>query len=304
MKRFIRLLKANSQSGFTLIELVVALALLGITITGMLFGLSTGVLSEKTVEDVNITSSLARSQLEHTLAQTYVEPPIYPTISAPAGYSISFNNTVLTPTLLEEISVTVSDTQKALVTLNTYKINSAYVAGPPVLTLVQRDFRWYLNVDDQTPTTPLEAQNTGITATALNQVYRLRMNISVSGLSMPVTTQSFKLQYSNNTAGPWSDVGAIGSVLIWRGFNNATPLDGATITTLLLSTSNVRESYEEANPSVANPNALSVGQFGEWDWVIQENNAATNTTYYFRMVKSDGTALDSYTRLIPLTTAP
>ncbi len=294
----------RAASGFILVELIVALTLLGITITGLLFGVSTGISSEKVVEDINIASSLARSQLEHTLAQPYVEPPIYPTITAPAGYNISFSNIVVEPLLLAKISVTVSNPEKALVTLDTYKANTSYVAGPPALVLSQRDFRWFENVNDRNPISALAAENTSTTAAAPNQVYRLRLNLSVSGLSMPVTSQSFKLQYSSNTGGPWNDLGAIGSGLIWRGYDNSIPADGVTVTSLVLSNSSVMESYEEQNPSGANPNALSVGQFGEWDWVIQENNAIPNTTYYFRMVKSDGTALDSYTQLVPLTTAP
>ena len=98
-------------------------------------------------------------------------------------------------------------------------------------------------------------------------------------------------------------MGAIGSSEIWRGYDNTSPADGGTLTSLLLSNSHVLQSYEEQNPSVANPNALNTGQRGEWDWVVQNNNAAPVTTYYFRMVKEDVTALDSYTYYPQIVTA-
>ena len=54
-----------------------------------------------------------------------------------------------------------------------------------------------------------------------------------------------------------------------------------------LSLSNVGETYEEVNPSVVNPNAVASNNFAEWDWVLEENGAPFNTTFFFRMVKGD-----------------
>lgn len=71
--------------------------------------------------------------------------------------------------------------------------------------------------------------------------------------------------------------------------------DGYTIPSTVLINSDVRESYEEQNSSVNNPNTIPVGQQGEWDWVIQNNGAAAGTSYCFRMMNDDGTLLNSYT---------
>ncbi|MEK7848923.1 MAG: hypothetical protein AAB270_08360, partial [Chloroflexota bacterium] len=170
------------------------------------------------------------------------------------------------------------------------------------LTLDQDTYRWYQNANALNPTTPLATENTAYTATTPSQVYRLRMNLEVAGQTLSTSSQAFKLQYATGVGGPWTDVDAIGGAGVWRGYNNATPADGATITSLLLSNSNVLESYEEQNPSVANPNAITVGQRGEWDWALHNNGAAPSTAYYFRAVKGSGAALDTYTRYSQLTT--
>ena len=162
-----------------------------------------------------------------------------------------------------------------------------------VTTFTQRDYGWFTNANSVTPGAALAAQNVTTTSVAPTTVLRLRMNVEVGGLLLSTTTQAFKLQYATTSAGPWTDVGLITSTDPWRGFNNTTPTDGATIPSLLLTGSTKLESYEEQNPSANNPNAIFVGQRGEWDWVVQ-NNTAPAGTYFFRMVKPDGTALDGY----------
>ena len=174
-------------------------------------------------------------------------------------------------------------------------------SGP---TFIQEDYRWFENLDNKTPVTPLASENVAIVATSPGVVYRLRMNAEVGVEDLPAGGQTFKLQFSTDTGGSWTDVGTIGSAETWAGFDNPgnQAQDGATITPLL-STSDAGESYEENNPSVANPNPINVGQRGEWDWVVLDKSAAPNTTYFFRMAKEDGTPLDSYSRFPQLTTS-
>jgi len=167
-------------------------------------------------------------------------------------------------------------------------------------TLTQNDWRWYENADNVQPGTAKANENTAITGVTNGEVLRIRMNLTVGNGDMSADSKAFKLQYGQGTdctaIGTWNDVGAIDSGTIWRGYNNSTPADGATIgvSDYLLSTSDVAESYEEANNSVNNPRAINNGQDGEWDWVVQENGATANTSYCFRMVKSDGASLDTY----------
>lgn len=77
------------------------------------------------------------------------------------------------------------------------------------------------------------------------------------------------------------------------GFYDATPADGATLSASVLSGTTALQSYEENNPTVNNVNAIASGGYGEWDFSLNAANAP-NGTYYFRMVLSDGTPLDTY----------
>jgi len=78
--------------------------------------------------------------------------------------------------------------------------------------------------------------------------------------------------------------------------------DGYTLPSTVLTDSDVRESYEEENDSVANPNAIPVNNKGEWDWVLENNGAQAGTNYCFRMINADGTTLNAYTRYPQLIT--
>lgn len=93
-----------------------------------------------------------------------------------------------------------------------------------------------------------------------------------------------------------------GDGAFFRGYDNPSVLDGATITTTTLSNSNVGLSYEEENPTVANPNEVLQGQRGELDFVILNYGAPPNTTFCFRVVKANGTPLKGYTNYPKLTT--
>ncbi len=164
----------------------------------------------------------------------------------------------------------------------------------PVLT--QDHYRWYDNVDAIQPTTSLGAEDTAITNVAVSAILRLRA--SLQGSSYPTATgQTFRLQYSTSTGGPWTDVGGLASGEVWRGYDNPTPADGASLSSVLLalSDSSRAQTYEEANDSAPTPNIIETGKRSEWAWVLQPNDTLGNTTYYFRMVRGNGTPLEVYT---------
>ena len=235
----------KGQKGMTLLEVVISLAVLAVVVAPFVNALSTGLFSVVLVDETTAATNLARYQLEDTISRPYVEPPDYPTISPPAGYSVSLAAEVLDPQQLEKITATVSSDRGTLLDVTAYKLNPNYVASP-LLSPAQMDFRWYQNTNSVTvtPTAFLAAQNAAYVASPPLGVYRLRMNLEVGGAPMLAGTQTFRLQYATSTTGPWSDVGGIGSGAIWRGYDNATPSDGATITSVLLTNSNVMESYE------------------------------------------------------------
>ncbi len=179
----------------------------------------------------------------------------------------------------------------------------------------QHTYRWYANADAVQPTDPWPSggtdlsENTPITVSdnppGEGDVLRLRMNVKGA---MTINTQAFKLQYGEgsncSSISTWYDVGSASSSAIWRGYNNPTPSDGATITSTLLSNSTKTGTHEEENNSANNPTTATMSDYTEYDWVIQHNGASENTTYCFRMVESGGTALDTYTNYPKLTTKP
>jgi len=294
------------EGGFSLIEVVLAVSILGTIVIGLLAAMATGLRASADIGDSISGTNLASAQLEDILYRGYQEPPDYPLIDPPEGFVISLDNSVLDPTLRQSIRVLVSSSADVLLAdITTHKYNTAFVASPPTLLFSQRDFRWYANNGLETPTTPLAVENSSYTVQTDGQVLRLRMSVEVAQLPLSAGSARFKLQYATNAEGPWQDLGSIGSTTsTWRGFDNTpTPVDGSTLAATVLTLSNVAQSYEEANPTALNPNPVAVDEFAEWDWVIQENGADTNTTYLFRMVLSDGTPFGSYTRY-PVLTLP
>lgn len=170
----------------------------------------------------------------------------------------------------------------------------------------QDTFRWYANTNANTPTDPWPAGATDLVQDAVmtstdptktSDVLRLRMGVSVT--SVAASSAVFRLQYAEGeTCTPdltWYDVGAIGSTTaLWRGYNNAGVSDGVTLSSLVLTGSDDLETYEEQNDTSSMPNGISIGDTGEWDWVLQ-HNALPGTSYCFRMVGSDGNAFTTYT---------
>jgi len=175
------------------------------------------------------------------------------------------------------------------------------------VALDQTTYRFYDNADSVQPGTAKAAENTEITGVASNDVIRIRTSVQVGLNNLPAGALAFKLQYGQGSTcsaiGTWTDVGASGSGTIWRGYDNASPADGATVTSSLLNaTTNALESYEEQNNSVNNPTAITKGLRGEWDWVVQNNGATATTDYCFRMTLTDSSVIQ-YTNYPQLTTA-
>jgi 6-phosphogluconolactonase (cycloisomerase 2 family) len=95
-----------------------------------------------------------------------------------------------------------------------------------------------------------------------------------------------------HASSPFITIYSIGGLFTWS--DNPGVTDGATISAAKLSGSPILEAYAESSPTAANPNAISSGSKGEWDFAIDASGAPVNT-YYFRMAKWDSTPLDTYT---------
>ena len=184
----------------------------------------------------------------------------------------------------------------------------------PILT--QNYFRFYVDNNLILPTDPWPAgvinlsENTNITAEdtppdRTNRV-RIRTSFGVATTTMLASSTAFQLQYGAptstcaNLGNTWSAVGTIGSGALWRGFNTGvvdeTNLSGnpPTAGDVVLSVSDRAGSFEEVNNSKGNPFAVFAGEDVEYDWVVEDNLAATNTQYCFRMTYSDGTPFRLY----------
>lgn len=192
-------------------------------------------------------------------------------------------------------------------TISVYRARVTIDFTPPDVAYTQQEFQWYENVDAIQPSVALAAENATATDIALGEVVRLRTNVEAD-TAIATATKAFKLQYAPLSAagscvavpsGNFADVGAEGSGEIWRGYDNTgvTVIDGATTTNLLLTSSTNNESYEESNPTIENTNAYGAGDVGEYDFALQNNGADSGTIYCFRMVESDSTVFDSYTRM-------
>ncbi len=221
--------------------------------------------------------------------------------------SSPLTQTTINPTIMEdEIADSDQGGNTEAVAYLVFQSAGTYAAGE--LALDQTTYRFYNNADSVQPGSALGNENAAISNVADNNIIRIRMAVQAGLNNLAAAGQVFKLQYGQGSTcsaiGSWTDVGAVDSGVIWRGDNvNTTPNDGDTITASLLNSQiNALESYEEENNSVSNPNVITKGSRGEWDWVVQNNGAAAATDYCFRMVLSDGSVIQ-YTNYPKLTTA-
>jgi hypothetical protein len=161
----------------------------------------------------------------------------------------------------------------------------------------QAHFRWYKDDSAESPT-PLAPEDWGWGAIN-SSGYKLRLRIGINVTQTTLSGWKFKLQYANSTAGPWKDVGAVGSTEIWRYFNGEGT-DKQQIAKLNLTSSTVKEHFVESSPTATMVDIPINGQ-GEWDFAIETNGVDEFLYWYFRMVKDDGTPLSNYS-IYPLAT--
>lgn len=194
-----------------------------------------------------------------------------------------------------------------------------------VLRVSQNYFRFYVDNDAVDPSDPWPAGPTDLgentTIAGLDAPpgdgdrVRVRMSLNVSGANISQGSVQYKLQYgvrdsSCSAIGAWLDAGDPASTTaLWRGYN-ATPLDGTALSAnpptagdLNLSVSDRAGTFEEANPTAANPYKILIGDDVEYDWILQANGVTDLTSYCFRMVETNGTELQNYVYYPTITVA-
>ncbi len=185
-------------------------------------------------------------------------------------------------------------------------------------TLEQSAYRWYTNANSVTPGAALAANNTAITAFGLGDIARLRVLMHVSGSEMLIAVDTFKLRFAvqqsgscttaNTPANTYSDVSTSSGAIQF--YNNATPNDGDNIATLGGANDPshgggggdtiIAQTYEEAN-NFQTRAITAIGQDAMWDFAITNVSAPANTVYCFRVTKSDGNDINTYTQFPQLT---
>lgn len=123
-----RVLKGiRSDNGVGLVETLVAVAVLGLALTVLVVGVSTGSLGVATTEERVTAENLARSQLEYTKSLEYVPVPgTYPTVTpSAADYSLTVETASIPDagSDIEKVTVTVARGEKTLLVVEGFKVD-------------------------------------------------------------------------------------------------------------------------------------------------------------------------------------
>lgn len=178
----------------------------------------------------------------------------------------------------------------------------------------QSSYRFFANVNSTDVGTPLADQNTPATLSYSGENFRLRLLLHIDYTSLPQSGESFKLQFGTSTGGSctssppsiWSDVTTSTPISF---YDNSTPSDGAALTANANDPTHgsdtiVNQTYEELNNFTNSVAAIPFGQDGKWDFSLKDNNSTpTVATYCLRVVKSDGSLLDTYSVTPQITTS-
>ncbi len=127
----------GKEAGVSLIETLIALALLGIIAATFLSGLTTAAKATFIADERATAESLARSQIEYVKSQGYIdyagpEHEEYGLIITPSSYSVEITAVPIDPDTgqpseqdqgIQKITVTVKRNDKPVLTVENYKVD-------------------------------------------------------------------------------------------------------------------------------------------------------------------------------------
>jgi len=193
------------------------------------------------------------------------------------------------------------------------EIKTASAAGQ--LQLIQRDYRWYQNTSDITPTSSLASENNEVTLVSTSSAVRLRMNVTASSTALATTTEQFKLQFQQGTTtGSWTDITDGWWNRLWRNrrkitFSGVTTTEAMTNFSVLVSlstSSNInyaktQNGGEDIRFVNADGTTILNHEIEKWDengtstvWV-KVPNVATSTTDFIWMYYNNPSATSTAT---------
>ena len=116
------------QRGSSLLEVLVALAILGTIAVVFLSTISSGLLGAAKIDERAVAENLARNQIEDIRRQPYSYDNLYPvTLSLPPGYTVIVDVADLSPveypSSLQKVAVSVCRGERGVLKLETYKVN-------------------------------------------------------------------------------------------------------------------------------------------------------------------------------------
>jgi len=112
----------SGQKGTTLIEVLIAIAILGMIAVPFLTALSTSSRALIIADERTTTESLIRSQIEYVRSQEYDANGTYAEIAdVPVGYNVSLSNVTNLEDGLQKITVTVWRDGEVVLVTSTYK---------------------------------------------------------------------------------------------------------------------------------------------------------------------------------------
>ncbi|HEC33675.1 MAG TPA: type II secretion system protein [Chloroflexi bacterium] len=112
----------KQEAGASLVEILVAVAIVGIALVVLVAALSTGAFAVRSSSRLTTATNLTASQLESIKAAAYDAVGAYPLVAAPPGYAVVVSTDVIT-TGLQQVTVTVSYQGETLVVMGGYKVD-------------------------------------------------------------------------------------------------------------------------------------------------------------------------------------
>ena len=127
LKRWVsRILKIGNESGISLVESLVAIAILGGGVLTMILAMSGGALAVNENDQEVVAQSLARTELEYIKNYTYDSgATTYPAVSTPAGYGISVGVSAVPGgnANIQKVTANITRDGEVIMTVVDYKVN-------------------------------------------------------------------------------------------------------------------------------------------------------------------------------------